>query len=92
MKVDLNKKLKDISGKELIDTVGDVLARGLFSGAGVGNTQEEKFAAYKLQHKIMNADGELEFDIDERKLLRSVACASLVPGAFGQVVGLIGEN
>ena len=34
-------------------------------------------------------DGNIEFDIDERKLLKNVACASLTPGAYGQVVELL---
>lgn len=91
MKVNLNKPFKGIDGQDMPGgTMLELLERGLFSGAGVGNNDEDKFAAYKLCNRLVNeGSGEMEFDKDERKLLRSVACASLTPGAFGQVVELL---
>ena len=68
------------------------LAKALFSGAGVGQTPEEKFAAYKLCNRLINETGEIELDKDERKLLKDVACASLTPGAFGQVMEILKEK
>ena len=91
MKVNLNKNFKGIDGQELPGgTMLELLEKGLFSGAGVGKNEEDKLAAYKLLNRLINeGQGEIEFDKDERKLLRSVACASMIPGAFGQVVELI---
>lgn len=91
MKADLNKHFKGIDGQDLPGgTMSEWLARGLFSGNGVGNSEEDKFAAYKLLNRLTNeGSGEMEFDKDERKLILAVACASLTPGAFGQVVELI---
>lgn len=91
MVVNLNQSFVGFDGKPLKTNqkISDALGQALFSGLGVGNKPEEKYAAYKLCNKILNSKDEIEFDIDERKLLKSAACASLTPGAYGQVVELL---
>lgn len=92
MEANLNQSFIGFDGKPFKNnqTISDALGQALFSGLGVGNKPEEKYSAYKLCHKILNSkDGNIEFDIDERKLLKNVACASLTPGAYGQVVELL---
>lgn len=91
MEVNLNQMFRGFKDKPIRDerTIGDNLAEALFVGQGVGNKPEEKFAAYKLLNKIINASGPVELDIDERKMIKSVACASLIPGAYGQIVELL---
>lgn len=94
MKVNLQILFKSFGGEELKGeakgkTMAHFLAQSLFSGAGVGNTPEEKFAAYKLCNRLISETGEIELDKDERKLLKDTACASLTPGAFGQVMELL---
>ena len=73
-------------------TMAHFLAQALFSGAGVGSSPEEKFAAYKLCNRLINETGDIELDKDERKLLKAAACASLTPGAFGQVMDLLNKK
>lgn len=95
MKVNLNQQFKGFDGTiaKTEDTMRIMLSKGLFAGKGVKETDEEKYAAYKLNLRLMaNEEGEIELDKDERKLLRSVACASLVPGAFGQIADLLKEK
>lgn len=97
MKVNLHIPFRAFRGEELKGeakgkTMAHFLAQSLFSGAGVGQTPEEKFAAYKLCNRILNEPGEIELDKDERKLIKESACASLTPGAFGQVMDLLNEK
>ena len=97
MKVNLHIPFRAFGGEELKGeakgkTMAHFLAQALFSGAGVGSTPEEKFAAYKLCNRILNEPGEIELDKDERKLIKESACASLTPGAFGQVMDLLNEK
>lgn len=91
MEVNLNQSFIGLDGKQLKSgqTVSDALGQALFSGIGVGNTPDEKYFAYKLCNKIISKNNSIELDIDERKLLKNVACASLTPGAYGQVVELL---
>lgn len=94
MTVNLNQPFKAFGGEQLKgeskgETMAHFLAKALFSGAGVGQTPEEKFAAYKLCNRLISETGEIELDKDERKLLKDTACASLTPGAFGQVMELL---
>ena len=91
MVVNLDQKFKGFNGEDLgKDPIKWFLAKALFGGQGVGNSEDDKGNAYKLCNRLMNENTEaIELDKDERKLLRSVACASLTPGAFGQVVELI---
>lgn len=91
MEVKLNQKFIGFDGKELKggQTISDALGQALFSGIGVGNTPNDKYSAYKLCNKITSSKEMVELDIDERKLLKGVACASLTPGAYGQVVELL---
>lgn len=91
MEVNLNQSFIGFDGKPLQgnQTISDALGQALFSGLGVGNKPDEKYSAYKLCNKITNAKENVELDIDERKLLKNVACASLTPGAYGQVVELL---
>ena len=94
MKVDFSKNFKGFNGEEVKanKSIGYTLAQGLFNGYGVGNTPEDKFAAYKLCNRLMNETGEIELDKDERKLIKESACAGLTPGAFGQVMELLNEK
>lgn len=87
MKINLNKKFKSFNGGELgDDTMKITIAKALFSGQGVGNTEEEKFAAYKLCNRLLNEkEEELEFDKDEKKLILAASCFALTPGAYGQI-------
>ena len=91
MEVNLNQTFSGFNGKPISEkqTIGETLAQALFTGQGVGNKPEEKFSAYKLCNKIINASGPVELDIDERKMIKSVACASLIPWAYGQIVELL---
>ena len=92
MKVNLDRQFKGMDGKDMPPSTQNMrmsIAQNLFNGYGVGNTQDEKFAAYKLCNRLMNEQGELELDKDERKLLLSAACANLTPGAFGQIMDLL---
>ncbi len=95
MKVNLNQKFKNMFGNEVTkdDTIKVSIAKALFSGVGIGNSDDEKFAAYKLCNRLINEkEDEMEFDKDERKLILSAACASLVPGAYGQVRELLSNG
>ena len=95
MKVNLNQKFKNFFGNEdsKNDTMKVSIAKALFSGVGIGNSDDEKFAAYKLCNRLINEkEDEMEFDKDERKLILSAACASLVPGAYGQVRELLNNG
>lgn len=95
MKVNLNQKFKNVSGDEVSkgDTIKVTIAKALFSGEGIGNNADEKFAAYKLCNRLINEkEEEMEFDKDERNLILSAACASLVPGAYGQVRELLNKG
>ncbi len=92
MKVDLDKQFKGMDGKDMPPSTQNMrmsIAQNLFNGYGVGNTQDEKFAAYKLCNRLMNEQGEMELDKDERKLILATACANLTPGAFGQIMDLL---
>ena len=91
MEIDLNQMFKGFNGEPVGEkqTIGKTLAQALFAGQGVGGKPEEKFEAYRLCNKIINASGPVELDIDERKMIKSVACASLIPGAYGQIVELL---
>lgn len=91
MEVNLNQAFIGFNGEPLKNgqKISDALGQSLFSGIGVGNKPEEKYFAYKLCNKICNSDGIVDLDIDERKLLKRVACESLTPGAYGQVVELL---
>lgn len=95
MKVNLNQKFKNMFGNEVTkdDTIKVSIAKALFSGVGIGNSDDEKFAAYKLCNRLISEkEDEMEFDKDERKLILSAACASLVPGAYGQVRELLNNG
>ena len=95
MKANLDTRFRGMDGKEMPESTHNMrmsIAQGLFNGAGIGNTQEEKFAAYKLCNRLMNEPGELELDKDERKLILATACMTLTPGAFGQVKELLDEK
>ena len=95
MKANLDKKFKGIDGKEMSPdnpNMKIMIAQALFNGQGVGTSAEEKFAAYRLCNRLTSEQGELELDKDERNLLRSAACAALTPGAYGQIIDLIGEK
>ena len=95
MKVNLKQKFKNMFGNEVTkdDTIKVSIAKALFSGVGIGNSDDEKFAAYKLCNRLINEkEDEMEFDKDERKLILSAACASLVPGAYGQVRELLNNG
>lgn len=91
MVVNLDQKFKGFNGEDLgKDPIKLFIAKALFGGQGVGNSEDDKFNAYKLCNRLMNENTEaIELDKDERRLILSAACASLVPGAFGQVVELI---
>ena len=92
MKVNLDQQFKTMDGKEMPSSTPNMrmsIAQNLFNGHGVGNTQDEKFAAYKLCNRLMNEPGELELDKDERKLILASSCANLTPGAFGQIMDLL---
>lgn len=95
MKVNLDQQFKGMDGKDMPPSTPNMrmhLAQALFNGNGVGNSQDEKFAAYKLCNRLMNEQGELELDKDERNLLLSAACANLTPGAFGQIMDLLNSK
>lgn len=94
MKVNLNQKFKGFGGAELgEETMKIMIAKALFSGQGVGNSEDEKFAAYKLCNRLMNEkDNEMEFDKDERKIILSASCATLTPGAYGQIRELLNDG
>lgn len=94
MRVNLNQKFKGFDGSELGDeTIKTTIAKALFSGQGIGNSEDEKFAAYKLCNRLISESGDdMEFDKDERKIILTASCASLVPGAYGQIRELLNEG
>lgn len=87
VKVDLDKQFKGMDGKPVatMPTIRMGLAQALYNGNGIGNTQEEKFAAYRLCNRLLNEQGAIELDKDERNMLLAAACATLTPGGFGQI-------
>lgn len=91
MVANLDQKFKGFNGEDLEkDPIKLFIAKALFSGQGVGNSEDEKFNAYKLCNRLMNENTDsIELDKDERKLILSAACATLSPGAYGQVRELL---
>jgi hypothetical protein len=92
MKVDFNKKFKDFKGNELSESVADKVAEALFS-AGMTREfpikNEDKFRAYKLSQKIINAPGPVEISAEDVTLIKDVVSNFLTAGAYGQVEELV---
>ncbi|MDR2913940.1 MAG: hypothetical protein LBV74_03750 [Tannerella sp.] len=90
-KINLNKEFKDFSGTIIAgEMISDAIAKHLYLGKGVSvDNGDEKYAAYKLSSKIMNATKEIDVTPEEIVLIKKVAAASLTPGAYGQVMDLL---
>jgi hypothetical protein len=87
MKVNLNKQFKTLTGAEIAgETYADLISKALFNGHGISSTPDEKYAAYKLSTKIIATDGQIEATEAEVALIKTVAAATLTPGAYGQLI------
>jgi hypothetical protein len=92
MKVDFNRKFKDFKGNELSDSIADKVSEALFS-AGMTREcpirNEDKFRAYKLSQKIINAAGATELSAEDITLIKEIVSNFLTAGAYGQVEELV---
>lgn len=92
MKINFNRFFKNYKGDETSELMADKVSEALFI-AGFGQQlpidNKDKFLAYKLSQKIINAPGEVEINTEEASLIKSLCVNFFTSGAYGQVEELI---
>lgn len=93
MKVNFNRRFKDVDGNELPDNVAHSVAEALFFyGKDKPVNREDKFRAYCLSNRIVRQDGAVDLTTEEASLIKEVCGEVFTAGGYGQVYDLIEEG